>query len=300
MAEAPERSGRRSARGRSPKDRRARGRALIIFYITAFSAVVIGAVLLCIFVFFKVGEVQITGDAGYDEADILRICGIQTGDNLVLLSTKEREAELEHRFPYIENVRIIKHIPSTVEIEITPAETCFSVESKQGYLYVSRSGKVLEVASSPCPESTVVRGCTPTATGPSQQIGFEEETAEAIFREINSQLDEEDVAAITDIDLRNQYDITMTYDDRIVFRFGNMNDIAYKMAFGMKILEQMQEDGGLTAETRGEIDLTMVKEKNAGYFNEYIESSSSGTGEGTAGRSSDDTADPAAQDGGTE
>ena len=145
MAESSRGTERRPARVGNPKDRRARGRALVIFYITAFSAVVIGAILLCIFVFFKVGDVRITGDAGYNEEDILRICGIQEGDNLVLLSTKDRERELEHRFPYIEDARIVKHIPSTVEVQITAAKTCFSVEFELGYLYVSRTGKVLEV-----------------------------------------------------------------------------------------------------------------------------------------------------------
>ena len=65
--------------------RKKKSRALLLFNIIAFSVVVIGAVLLCIFVFFKVGNVTFTSDAGYDEADIRRVCGINEGDNLVLL-----------------------------------------------------------------------------------------------------------------------------------------------------------------------------------------------------------------------
>ena len=56
-----------------------KSRALLLFNIIAFSVVVIGAVLLCIFVFFKVGNVTFTSDAGYDEADIRRVCGINAG-----------------------------------------------------------------------------------------------------------------------------------------------------------------------------------------------------------------------------
>ena len=37
--------------------RKKKSRALLLFNIIAFSVVVIGAVLLCIFVFFKVGNV---------------------------------------------------------------------------------------------------------------------------------------------------------------------------------------------------------------------------------------------------
>lgn len=112
--------------------RKKKSRALLLFNIIAFSVVVIGAVLLCIFVFFKVGNVTFTSDAGYDEADIRRVCGINEGDNLVLLETESREKALEHRFPYIESAKIVKHIPSTIEIEITPAETAFSVACDAG------------------------------------------------------------------------------------------------------------------------------------------------------------------------
>ena len=58
--------------------RKKKSRALLLFNIIAFSVVVIGAVLLCIFVFFKVGNVTFTSDAGYDEADIRRVCGSST------------------------------------------------------------------------------------------------------------------------------------------------------------------------------------------------------------------------------
>lgn len=273
--------------GRTLRERRARGRALVIFYITAFSAVVIGAILLCIFVFFKVGEVKVTGGASYRQEDILRVCNISEGDNLVLLSTGDREAELERRFPYIEKARIVKHIPSTIEIEITEAQTAFSIESEQGYLYVSRSGKVLEIAASPCPDSTVVRGSAPTQAGLSQQIAYEEQSTQKLLQKINSQVEKYNIENITEIDLSNLYDVTMTYDDRIVFSFGNTNDIEYKTLFGIKTLLQLQEDGSLTEETRGTIDLSVVADGNKSYFLEDIGNGVTASDEGVAGREPD-------------
>ena len=69
------------------KDRRARNKSLLTFYISAFAAVVVGAVLLCVFVFFRVDSVTIIGGGSYRQEDILSICNINEGDNLVLLST---------------------------------------------------------------------------------------------------------------------------------------------------------------------------------------------------------------------
>lgn len=278
------------------KSRRARGRALVIFYISAFLAVVVGAVLLCTFVFFRVGTVEITGGASYRQEDILSVCSIHEGDNLVLLDTRAREEALEYRFPYIENVEIRKHIPSTVEVVITEAETAFSIEREDGrYVYVSPAGKVLEIADSPAENSAVVHGCAPTNEKPSEQVAFENETAERLFSAITEELQAHDLEGITDIDLRNQYDITMTYEGRIVFRFGNSNDLEYKTRFGIGMLVQMQADGDLTEETRGEIDLTVAAEQNKGFFQETLDSGEGSTTDGFAGR---ETSSDASEDGG--
>ena len=242
--------------------RKKKSRALLLFNIIAFSVVVIGAVLLCIFVFFKVGNVTFTSDAGYDEADIRRVCGINEGDNLVLLETESREKALEHRFPYIENAKIVKHIPSTIEIKITPAETAFSVACDAGYLYVSTSGKVLEIASQPCEGTTVVLGANPTNTKPSETITFGDDSVKEVYNAIAEQMTKNETQNVTEINMTNPYDLTLTYDNRITFRFGNMNGMSYKMAFGLEMLRQMETSGEITVETVGSIDLSVVPEKN--------------------------------------
>ena len=226
--------------------RKKKSRALLLFNILAFSVVVIGAVLLCIFVFFKVGNVTFTSDAGYDEADIRRVCGINEGDNLVLLETESREKALEHRFPYIESAKIVKHIPSTIEIEITPAETAFSVACDAGYLYVSASGKVLEIASQPCEGTTVVLGANPTNTKPSETITFGDDSVKEVYNAIAEQMTKNETQNVTEINMTNPYDLTLTYDNRITFRFGNMNGMSYKMAFGLEMLRQMETSGEIT------------------------------------------------------
>lgn len=269
--------------------RKKKSRALLLFNIIAFSVVVIGAILLCIFVFFKVGEVQITSDAGYDEDDIRRVCGINTGDNLVLMETQSREQALEHRFPYIESAKIVKHIPSTVTIEITPAETVFSVACSEGYLYVSASGKVLEIASKPCEGSIVVLGASPTNTKPSTMIDVgEDESVKEVFTAIAEQITKNDTKNVTEINMSNLYDLTLTYDNRITFRFGNMNSMSYKMAFGLEMLRQMEESGEITDTTVGTIDLSVVPDKNKAFYTEDRTSEdTSGTAAGRTDPASD-------------
>ncbi len=245
-------------------------KALLTFYIVTFSVVLICAILRCVFVFFKVDTVRITGGESYRQEDILSICNIQEGDNLVLLATGAREDELEYRFPYIEKVEIKKRLPSTVEVTITETKTAYSIESQMGYLYVNHSGKVLEVAQIPCTGSAVVRGTTPTATGPSQIIGFEDEEDAMVFGEIIGQLREKDVAGVTDIDMRNRYDVTMTYNGRIRFKFGNTASMQSKMAYGIETLNYLIDEGSIAEDTYGEMDLTMVPDKKKVIYAEVV------------------------------
>ena len=252
------------------RDLAARDKAQVRFYIAAFTAVVATAVLLCIFVFFRVEKVTVVGGGSYRQEDILSICNIQDGDNLVLLSTADREKELRYRFPYIENAEIKKKLPSTIEVVITEAEASYSVACDAGYLYVSDIGKVLEVSPTPALGSTVVRGTTPTATGPSQLIGFEEEEIAWIYDEITGQLREKEVENITSIDLSNRYDVTMMYDDRIQFKFGNTTGMQSKIAYGIETLNYMINEGSILDETHGEIDLTMVPDKKKVIYAEVL------------------------------
>lgn len=252
------------------RDYRQKKKALLTFYIAAFSVVLICAVLLCVFVFFRVDDVKIIGGESYRQEDILSICNIQEGDNLVLLKTKPRKEELEYRFPYIEKVEFKKRLPSTVEVHITETKTAYSVESTLGYLYVNHAGKVLEVAQIPCVDSAVVRGTTPTATGPSQIIGFEDEEDEMVFSEIINQLREKDVAGVTDIDMRNRYDVTMTYNGRILFKFGNTASMQSKMAYGIETLNYLINEGSIGEDTYGEMDLTMVPDKKKVIYGEVV------------------------------
>ncbi len=252
-------------------DKRARNRKLLIFYITAFAAVVVGAVLLCIFVFFRVDSVTVVGGESYRQEDILSVCGINSGDNLVLLSTSDREQEIEHRFPYIEKVDIKKKIPSSVEIIITEAETEYSIEAEQGYVYVSNAGKVLEIAAEPAPGSAVVTGIRAVNTEPSQTVEFEQDEDAQLFEAITSQINERDFSGITSIDMSNRYDITMLYDDRIVFIFGNTTGMQSKMAYGIETLNYMLNDGTITGETKGEINLTMVPDKKKVVYGEIVD-----------------------------
>lgn len=257
-----------------------RGRGLIMFYIAAFAAVVVAAVLLCIFVFFRVEHVEVVGGESYRLRDLLSVLDIPQGENLVLLPTEHREAEIVRRFPYIRSAKIEKHLPSTVTVRLEETETCFSVQTAQGYLYVDDAGKILQISDHPEPGSITVHGGTAVTSGLSESLTFEDPEMTEMMLYIGRQLRSNDITGITSIDLRSRYEITMTYDLRIVFRFGNLTNMDQKLDMGIAVLNEMLSDGSVSSETRGEIDLTNT-DLNFASFRAYAGQTAAG---GAAGR----------------
>lgn len=107
----------------------------------------------------------------------------------------------------------------------------------------------------------MVLGANPTNTKPSETITFGDDSVKEVYNAIAEQMTKNETQNVTEINMTNPYDLTLTYDNRITFRFGNMNGMSYKMAFGLEMLRQMETSGEITEETVGSIDLSVVPEK---------------------------------------
>ena len=59
----------------------------------------------------------------------------------------------------------------------------------------------------------------------------------------------------------------LTYDNRITFRFGNMNGMSYKMAFGLEMLRQMETSGDHRGDRRLHRSFRCA-EKNKAFYEE--------------------------------
>ena len=101
----------RSKRGR----RRNRGRFSLLFKLLA------GAALVAAFgatVFFQVEHILIAGNSRYTAQEVEEASGIQLGDNLFRLNKGQISEDIRRKLPYVEELTIVRHLPSTIAIEI--------------------------------------------------------------------------------------------------------------------------------------------------------------------------------------
>ena len=103
----------RSKRGR----RRNRGRFSLLFKLLAGAALV-AALTFGATVFFQVEHILIAGNSRYTAQEVEEASGIQLGDNLFRLNKGQISEDIRRKLPYVEELTIVRHLPSTIAIEI--------------------------------------------------------------------------------------------------------------------------------------------------------------------------------------
>lgn len=117
----------RSKRGR----RRNRGRFSLLFKLLAGAALV-AALTFGATVFFQVEHILIAGNSRYTAQEVEEASGIQLGDNLFRLNKGQISEDIRRKLPYVEELTIVRHLPSTIAIEIREWDAVASILPSSG------------------------------------------------------------------------------------------------------------------------------------------------------------------------
>lgn len=249
-------------RPRRPENPRARI-FLLLFTLVAMAAV---TAFLCVFLLFKVRLIEVTGDQVYDREQIIQITGFQEGDNLALLTTSDKERALERQLPYVADAQITRRFPSTLEIHITAAQQAACVQSGGQWLLVSGEGKLLEAVSEP-PEGVMqVTGVTLQEPAVGGFVQSEDEGACQALLTILSVLQDWGVPqGFATLDLSDLYNVTMNYQDRVLFQLGSTVELAYKVDYGLRLVTST-DPVYVSPDETGVLNLTLAGEVKEAYF----------------------------------
>ena len=117
----------RSKRGR----RRNRCRFSLLFKLLAGAALV-AALTFGATVFFQVEHILIAGNSRYTAQEVEEASGIQLGDNLFRLNKGQISEDIRRKLPYVEELTIVRHLPSTIAIEIREWDAVASILPSSG------------------------------------------------------------------------------------------------------------------------------------------------------------------------
>jgi len=116
----------------------------LLLRLATVAAVVI-AFLLSVSVFFKVQNVQVSGNLKYEAYTVREASGIADGENLITLSRAKAAGKIIEALPYVKSVRIGIKLPDTVMINIEEVEVTYAIQARDdSWWLLSSGGKVLD------------------------------------------------------------------------------------------------------------------------------------------------------------
>lgn len=230
---------------------------IILVTVCALAAVLI--VTLC-----KVGEITVSETSLYDPQEIIALTGIGVGDNLFSYDSKKVEQKIRENYPYLLDVKVSRSLPSGVHIRFREELGDMCIQLGKDYYPIDKNQTVLKCCSSPDDGGVhriVIVADRISRCVVGEKLQYRDTTLFGMVDEICRAVEANGVLEkIQTIDMTDKFDIVMDFDSRFEIKLGSTENLKYKIAMVLKVVEELQE------EDRGEID---VRETSTAYVKLY-------------------------------
>ncbi|MDO4743427.1 MAG: FtsQ-type POTRA domain-containing protein, partial [bacterium] len=143
---------------RSDRKKRKQRKRRIILWLFTFFVFIVALAVLFLTCFFKIKVIKVSGVTRYSSEQIVENCGIKIDDNMLLVLQNNVKKTLSAKLPYIDDVKLIKKLDSSIEIRVTDAKAAYSIESGNNYYLLSEKLVVLETSTNPFENTVQLRG----------------------------------------------------------------------------------------------------------------------------------------------
>lgn len=212
----------------SRKRRRRRSSvAKMALVVTVLLVAAVGTVL-SLTVFFKIKSIDVYGETQYSSKEIIKVANVKLESNLVRLDSEAISEKIEKQLPYIEEVKIKKKLPTTLEFEVVAAKVAGYIAADDGYYIVSTEGKLLEKTVDKPEKMAEINGITLEKPSVSQHIDGENiKYVKKIYDAFGEGLS----ANITSLSVGDRIDLSFVYNNRVTVKLGSENDLSEKLKF---------------------------------------------------------------------
>lgn len=238
--------------------RRTRYHAL---YFALVVLLVLGVgVSLSMTLLFNITTIEVTNETQYAQEDIIRLSGIEAGDNLVRLDTAVAAESIRASLPYAEKVTVKRKFPSTVEITVTEAVAVANVEYSHGYLLISASNRNLETTEHPVADLLIIKGFDPANDVPGDYFTSREPGEDDVLRAITAATIDSGVENVYAIDIAKHYNVIVYYENGNVFEMGSYTDAVYKLRLADATMKELNEERAYRLRMVGDNQISVLSE----------------------------------------
>ena len=219
------------------RKRRVRKSFLAIVFIFLLSLLAI----LSVTVLFPINKVTVESEKTvYSSNEIIKASGINEGENLLMLSSKNTEEKITTELPYIKSVKVIKKLNGTVVLEPKPAKVRYCIESNSSMLLADESFKLLEVCEE-TPESAIcVTGIKPKEAALGEMLEFKNSEKLNSVKQVDSVLMKHGIE-INGIDVTNLSNINITVKSKFKVELGTAKSLNKKLLYLVEMIEQIEK-----------------------------------------------------------
>ena len=233
------------------KDRKRFRRYLNTVLVALILAVILGVFgYLCLTFFFRIETVVVTGGSMYAPDALIARSGIETGGSMFTVNASAADAAITMKYPYIKEVRVRRHLPSTIELEMTEDTPYYYLYLGGEYFVLSGELRVLERRRNDVElkknglKKIVVPDVTVAVVG--RTLSF---AGDKVSESTQALLDSIRLSPIyewTDmINVRDRYNIYIIYNNKFKVVFGKYTDMELKLLLVDGIIREMGDFNGL-------------------------------------------------------
>ncbi len=252
-------------------------RRQVILAVASVVAVAL-AIFLGLSIFFKVdaNEFRVQGNKMYSADTVWEASGLKDGDNLLSFGKAKVASRIMQQLPYVKSVRIQITLPDKVNIYIEELDVYLSVQDEDGgWWFISAEGKVLEKTDGANSQKhAVLTGVSLAAPAVGQQAvaaqlsqGPVHSDADrlAAALEVAKALEKNEILGnIADVDVSNLNDITFRYEDRLLVKLGDREQMSDKILYVSTTIADnigQRDEGILHVSTANGIQIEFERQK---------------------------------------
>ena len=220
------------------------------------------AVLVCILilflalmvykVFFVISDIRIEGETQYSQQEIVQASGVSQGENLFSFSSRVVMDEVTLRLPYIHMLKVDRTIPDSVLFTVAEETAVFWTELYGEIWSVSSSLRLLEPISR---EEAVQHGWIRLRLPPVERavvgrvLDFRDDRLFTWIRKVSTEMQASALfPRITELDVRDPYNLQMVSDDCYLLCFGAEEDTALQLRVAGAVLGDSLFDATVKAQ----------------------------------------------------
>lgn len=140
-------------------------------FVTVAVAFILITAIAAMGLFFKITDITVEGAEKYTAGQIIAVSGIEKDNSVFFLNSSAAEIAIKSALPYVDTVKVIRHLPGTVTIQITESVSAAYIASGGSYYILDLNGRILE-KSSYVPQGVEIRGAIPEDPQAGKTISF--------------------------------------------------------------------------------------------------------------------------------